>query len=99
MTGGGELWVGADPGGEGNFGIAILTDDHHPQSLSVDCADEAIAFVRAYDRTPAGVGVDAPPCGGRPGVLVIAPQINGCACDTGSPAAKCRQQTRYVVQR
>lgn len=61
MTGGGAPWVGADPGGEGNFGIAILADSHEPQTLSVDCADEALAFVRAHlDRMPAGVGVDAP---------------------------------------
>ena len=61
MTGGGQLWVGADPGGEGNFGIAILTESNQPQTSSVDCADEAIDFVRKHlDRTPAGVGVDAP---------------------------------------
>jgi predicted nuclease with RNAse H fold len=61
MSGGGPLWVGADPGGKGNFGIAILTEGDQPQTSSVDCADEAVAFVRKHlDRTPAGVGVDAP---------------------------------------
>jgi len=61
MTGGGEVWVGADPGGDGNFGVAILTDDQVSGSSAVNCADEAIAFVRArLDRAPAGVGVDAP---------------------------------------
>jgi predicted nuclease with RNAse H fold len=61
MIGSEPLWVGADPGGEGHFGIAILTDDEHPQTQSVDCADDAIAFVRRHiSRTPAGVGVDAP---------------------------------------
>ena len=57
----GAFWLGADPGGIGNFGIAILADDARPQTLSVDCADEAIAFVRRHlDRSPAGIGVDAP---------------------------------------
>jgi predicted nuclease with RNAse H fold len=61
MTGDGALWVGADPGGKGKFGIAILTDNEQPQTSSVDCADSAIDFVRGHlDRTPAGVGVDAP---------------------------------------
>ena len=61
MSGSGEQWVGADPGGEGNFGIAILTDDGQPQALSVDCADDALEFVRRHlDQTPSGVGVDAP---------------------------------------
>ena len=61
MKGGAAHWVGSDPGGEGNFGIAILTGDEQPRTLSVDCADEAIEFVREHiNRTPAGVGVDAP---------------------------------------
>lgn len=61
MNGGGALWVGADPGGEGNFGIAILTEGNQSQTSSVDCADDAIDFVRRHlDGTPAGVGVDAP---------------------------------------
>ena len=51
----------ADPGGKGKFGIAILAKGDQPQTSSVDCADEAVAFVRGHrDRTPAGVGVDAP---------------------------------------
>jgi len=61
MTGGAAYWVGADPGGSGKFGIAILTNDELPQTSFVDCANEAIAFVRAHFRlAPAGVGVDAP---------------------------------------
>jgi predicted nuclease with RNAse H fold len=61
VTGSG-LWVGADPGGAGNFGVAILTKDDEPRTLCVDCADEAVAFVRTVlgGRTPAGLGVDAP---------------------------------------
>lgn len=61
MNQGGAHWVGADPGGKGSFGIAILTDDGQPETLSVDCADEAVIFVsRHLDRAPSGVGVDAP---------------------------------------
>lgn len=61
MTGERALWVGADPGGKGNFGIAILTESDQPQTSSVDCADEAVAFVcRHLDGTLCGVGVDAP---------------------------------------
>lgn len=61
MNGLAKDWVGADPGGAGKFGIAVLTSDEHPNTLCVDCADEAIAFVRRnLHRTPAGVGVDAP---------------------------------------
>ena len=61
MNGGGSLWVGADPGGNGNFGIAVLSGGQPPITSSVDCADEAVEFVRKHvDRTPAGAGVDAP---------------------------------------
>ena len=61
MTGPGAAWVGADPGGKGNFGIAILTDNSQAKTKAVNCADEAIDFVRAHlDRKPSGVGVDAP---------------------------------------
>jgi len=54
-------WVGADPGGKGNFGIAILTDDGQPYISCVNCTDEAVAFVRRHvDGMPCGVGIDAP---------------------------------------
>lgn len=61
MTVVGPAWVGADPGGKGNFGVAILTVNKPAQTLTVSCADEAIAFIREnLDHAPAGVGVDAP---------------------------------------
>ncbi len=61
MTGDEAIWIGADPGGKGNFGIAILREGDQPLTSSVDCADEAVAFVREnLDGTPLGVGVDAP---------------------------------------
>lgn len=54
-------WGGADPGGAGKFGIAILDVDQPPQTLCVDCAEEAVAFVREHlCRAPAGIGVDTP---------------------------------------
>jgi len=57
----GAIWVGADPGGRGNFGIAILTDDGQSRASCVDHADQAVAFVREHiDGTPSGLGVDAP---------------------------------------
>ena len=57
----GAIWVGADPGGKGDFGIAVLTDDGQLHISCVDCVDEAIAFVREnVDGMPRGVGIDAP---------------------------------------
>lgn len=57
----GAIWIGADPGGRGNFGIAILTDDGQSRASCVDHADQAVAFVREHiDGTPSGLGVDAP---------------------------------------
>lgn len=61
MSNGSTFWVGADPGGARNFGIALLDERGKSRLESVDCADEAIEFVRAnLDKPPAGVGVDAP---------------------------------------
>ncbi|MFC2033226.1 DUF429 domain-containing protein [Chloroflexota bacterium] len=61
MTGNGATWVGVDPGGKGNFGIAILTDDGQSHISCVNCADEAVAFVQGHvDGMPCGVGIDAP---------------------------------------
>ena len=56
-----NIWIGVDPGGKGNFGVAFLMGDEPPQILTVDCADEALAFIRAnVDVMPSGIGVDAP---------------------------------------
>ncbi|MFO7773014.1 MAG: DUF429 domain-containing protein [Dehalococcoidia bacterium] len=55
------IWIGADPGGKGSFGVAILTDPGKALIGCVGCADEAVAFVQKYvERQPSGVGVDAP---------------------------------------
>ena len=68
----GEVWIGADPGGEGRFGLAILTSDGASRTWSVDCADDARNLIRENVASePRGIGVDAPlwwssgPGGGR----------------------------------
>lgn len=61
MSGDRGIWIGADPGGEDSFGIAVLTDPDRVLTWCAGCADEAVAFVQRYvERKPSGVGVDAP---------------------------------------
>ena len=61
MSFGDKIWIGADPGGKGNFGLAVLKSDGSARTCCVDCADEAIQVVVQHAKsTPAGVGVDAP---------------------------------------
>jgi predicted nuclease with RNAse H fold len=61
MTRPGPVWVGADPGGKGKFGIALAVDGSQPLTESVDCAEDAVKFFFAhFDIMPSGVGVDAP---------------------------------------
>lgn len=56
-----RVWIGADPGGKKNFGLAILKAEGSARTWCVDCADEAIAVVVEHKKTtPAGVDVDAP---------------------------------------
>ena len=67
------FWIGADPGGKGKFGLAILSSKNKAETTIVNCVDEAINFIREalLDQAPAGIGVDAPlwwssgPSGGR----------------------------------
>ena len=55
-----SVWIGADPGGKGKFGVALL-EGQVVTKAAVDCADDAVAFIRGHlDGRPAGVGVDAP---------------------------------------
>ena len=55
------MWIGADPGGKGKFGLAILKGDGSARSWCVNCADEAVdVVVKHVNATPTGVGVDAP---------------------------------------
>lgn len=71
---GGRVWVGADPGGKNNFGIALLNSSGATRSACVDCADQAIDWLQCAmqaSTTVAGAGVDCPlwwssgPSGGR----------------------------------
>ena len=55
------VWIGADPGGIGNFGVCVLDVSGRAHTCVVDCADEAIDWVaQQLEEAPAGVGVDAP---------------------------------------
>jgi predicted nuclease with RNAse H fold len=61
MSSDGKVWIGADPGGKGNFGLAILQSNGSVNTCCVNCTDEAIQIVvQRLKSTPAGVGVDAP---------------------------------------
>lgn len=56
-----SIWIGIDPGGEGNFGVAILFQDGRAETFCVDCADEAVTqVVDALLGAPSGIGIDAP---------------------------------------
>jgi len=55
------VWIGADPGGKDNFGLAFLGDE----SSDIDCAtvssvDEAVEKILSIDKNPIGLGIDAP---------------------------------------
>ena len=61
MTRSERSWIGADPGGKGNFGIAILSPEETIQTFTVNCADEAVdVALRIIRSEPSGIGVDAP---------------------------------------
>lgn len=54
-------WIGADPGGENNFGVAILKTHGSAHVCCVDYVDMAIEVIREHVPVlPAGVGVDSP---------------------------------------
>ena len=56
------MWIGADPGGAGKFGVAVLDSDGSATTALVDCTDEAFAYVLEHIReeSPQAVGIDAP---------------------------------------
>lgn len=61
MSSDGKIWIGADPGGKGNFGLAILRSNGVVKTYCVDCTDEAVQIVvQQVTSKPDGVGVDAP---------------------------------------
>ena len=56
-----NVWIGADPGGKGKFGVAVLSSDGMTQTWCVDCVDDAIETItQNVSITPDGVGIDAP---------------------------------------
>lgn len=55
------VWIGADPGGRNNFGLALLQPNGEARTWCVSCADDAAGIVaQEVAMTPAGVGIDAP---------------------------------------
>jgi hypothetical protein len=66
-----SLWVGADPGGDGNFGLAFLhADSDRATATTVSSVEEAVKRI-AEQGEPRGLGIEAPmwwstrPGGGR----------------------------------
>ena len=56
-----KIWIGADPGGKGKFGLAILGPESFATICCVGCAEEAVDVVLQHVTcAPAGIGVDAP---------------------------------------
>ncbi len=51
------VWIGADPGGTNNFGIAELSTDGVARTACCSCAAEAAAWIEGM---PLGAGIDAP---------------------------------------
>ncbi len=51
------VWIGADPGGTNNFGIAELFADGTTRTACVSSAREAADWIES---TPQGAGIDAP---------------------------------------
>ena len=51
------VWIGADPGGKDNFGIAELSTDGVARTTCVSSAHEAANWIEG---TPLGAGIDSP---------------------------------------
>ncbi|MEO1188549.1 MAG: DUF429 domain-containing protein [Pseudomonadota bacterium] len=51
------MWIGVDPGGRKNFGVALLRSDQPVKTTCVSCAAEALSLI---NECPAGIGIDAP---------------------------------------
>ena len=52
-------WVGADPGGKGNFGLAFIDDRGCVRCATVSSVDEAVRKIVAAGK-PMGLGIDSP---------------------------------------
>ena len=57
-----KVWIGVDPGGAANFGVAILkADESACHTCTVDFVDAAVEIIREHvNAMPAAIGVDAP---------------------------------------
>ena len=57
-----DVWIGVDPGGKGNFGVALLRSETAAVTCAVDNVDQAIEWVmREIDgEVPQAAGIDAP---------------------------------------
>ena len=55
----GKVWVGADPGGTGAFGVALVDGSGRTSCTTVSSVDAAVKAIAAAG-TPLGVGIDAP---------------------------------------
>jgi predicted nuclease with RNAse H fold len=57
-----KIWIGADPGGEENFGIAIIRPEGPVVAFCVNCATAAFDSLQneLNGRVPTAAGIDAP---------------------------------------
>ena len=53
------LWIGADPGGKGSFGLAFLDASGELECSTVSSVEEAVERI-ANTGEPLGLGIDAP---------------------------------------
>ena len=51
------MWIGADPGGKNNFGMAVLNEDGTFRTCCVSCADDALEYI---SNDSMGLGIDSP---------------------------------------
>lgn len=56
-----DIWIGLDPGGKENFGLAVIHKDGLAATCCVNCAEEAIVYLQnLISASPSGIGIDAP---------------------------------------
>ena len=55
----GDVWAGADPGGIGGFGVAVIDDSGNTCCATVSSVDDAANWIGARG-TPLGIGIDSP---------------------------------------
>ena len=77
-----RLWVGADPGGRGAFGLAFIDVSGAVRCETVSSVDEAVKVITATGY-PLGLGIDAP--------------MWWSACEGGGRRADARLRARYGI--